>query len=206
MAENLTRQILAEHLVEGELRAGTPIALRVDQTLLQDATGTMALMQFEQLDVPRVKGRARRSVRGPQRHPARLQEPRRPPHAPGALPALRDPLLAARQRHLPLRAHRALRPARRDPRGGRLAHHHQRRARDDRDRRRRARRGGGHGRPPLRDRVPARGGGAPRGQARAAVGSGQGRDPRAAEAPDRARRAEQGVRVHRRGHGRPERA
>ena len=55
MAENLTRQILAEHLVEGELRPGTPIALRVDQTLLQDATGTMALMQFEQLDVPRVK-------------------------------------------------------------------------------------------------------------------------------------------------------
>ena len=58
MAENLTRQILAEHLVEGELRPGAPIALRVDQTLLQDATGTMALMQFEQLDVPRVQRRA----------------------------------------------------------------------------------------------------------------------------------------------------
>ena len=54
MADNLTRQILSEHLVEGELRAGRPIALRVDQTLLQDATGTMALMQFEQLGVPRV--------------------------------------------------------------------------------------------------------------------------------------------------------
>jgi aconitate hydratase len=55
MAENLTRQILREHLVEGELRAGEPIALKVDQTLLQDATGTMACMQFEQLEVPRVK-------------------------------------------------------------------------------------------------------------------------------------------------------
>ena len=54
MADNLTRQILSEHLVEGELRAGQPIALRVDQTLLQDATGTMALMQFEQLGVARV--------------------------------------------------------------------------------------------------------------------------------------------------------
>jgi aconitate hydratase len=55
VAENLTRQILSEHLVDGELKPGEPISLRVDQTLLQDATGTMACMQFEQLDVPRVK-------------------------------------------------------------------------------------------------------------------------------------------------------
>lgn len=55
MAENLTRQILREHLVEGELVAGRPIAVRVDQTLLQDATGRMAFMQFEQLGVPRVR-------------------------------------------------------------------------------------------------------------------------------------------------------
>jgi aconitate hydratase len=55
MAENLTRQILREHLAEGELSPGEAISLHVDQTLLQDATGTMALMQFEQLDVPRVK-------------------------------------------------------------------------------------------------------------------------------------------------------
>src|SRR5215217_5407074 len=55
MGENLTRQILSEHLVDGELTPGAPISLRVDQTLLQDATGTMSLMQFEQLEVPRVK-------------------------------------------------------------------------------------------------------------------------------------------------------
>src|ERR671934_1577251 len=55
MAENLTRRILREHLVEGELKPGEPIALKVDQTLLQDATGTMACMQYEQLEVPRVK-------------------------------------------------------------------------------------------------------------------------------------------------------
>src|ERR671925_876650 len=55
MADNLTRQILQEHLVEGELEPGDPIALRIDQTLLQDATGTMSMMQFEQLEVPRVK-------------------------------------------------------------------------------------------------------------------------------------------------------
>jgi predicted aconitate hydratase len=52
---NLTRKILEEHLVDGELEPGSPIGLRVDQTLLQDATGTMACMQFEQLDVPRVR-------------------------------------------------------------------------------------------------------------------------------------------------------
>ena len=55
MAENLTRQILQEHLVEGDLKPGEPIALKIDQTLLQDATGTMACMQFEQLGQPRVK-------------------------------------------------------------------------------------------------------------------------------------------------------
>jgi aconitate hydratase len=59
VAENLTRQILKEHLVDGDLEPGEPIGIRVDQTLLQDATGTMAFMQFEQLDVPRVEvGRA----------------------------------------------------------------------------------------------------------------------------------------------------
>src|SRR5205807_1319071 len=55
MPENLSRQILKEHLVEGDLEPGSPIALKIDQTLLQDATGTMACMQFEQLEVPRVK-------------------------------------------------------------------------------------------------------------------------------------------------------
>src|SRR2546423_8013030 len=55
MAGDLTRKILAEHLVDGELQPGAPIGLRVDQTLLQDATGTMACMQFEQLDVSRVR-------------------------------------------------------------------------------------------------------------------------------------------------------
>ena len=55
MPENLTRQILRERLVDGELAPGEAISLDVDQTLLQDATGTMALMQFEQLEVPRVQ-------------------------------------------------------------------------------------------------------------------------------------------------------
>src|SRR4051794_16541608 len=55
MAASLSRKILEDHLVEGDLKPGEPIALKVDQTLLQDATGTMACMQFEQLDVERVQ-------------------------------------------------------------------------------------------------------------------------------------------------------
>src|SRR4051794_39432485 len=55
MAENLSRKILQEHLVDGDLKPGEPIGLKVDQTLLQDATGTMACMQFEQLEIPRVQ-------------------------------------------------------------------------------------------------------------------------------------------------------
>jgi aconitate hydratase len=55
MPLNLTRQILKEHLEDGELRPGKPISIRMDQALLQDATGTMALMQFEELGEPRVK-------------------------------------------------------------------------------------------------------------------------------------------------------
>src|SRR3954454_16382050 len=55
MPDSLTRQILKEHLVDGDLKPGEPISLKVDQTLVQDATGTMACMQFEQLDVERVQ-------------------------------------------------------------------------------------------------------------------------------------------------------
>jgi aconitate hydratase len=52
---SLARTILEEHLVRGELVPGTEIALRVDQTLAQDATGTMAMMQFEGFGVERVQ-------------------------------------------------------------------------------------------------------------------------------------------------------
>src|SRR6188472_3795278 len=52
---SLARQILDDHLVRGELTPGTEIALRVDQTLTQDTTGTMALMQFEEFGVDRVQ-------------------------------------------------------------------------------------------------------------------------------------------------------
>jgi aconitate hydratase len=55
MAENLTRKILRAHLVSGEMTPGREIAIRIDQTLTQDATGTMAYLQFEAMGIPRVR-------------------------------------------------------------------------------------------------------------------------------------------------------
>jgi aconitate hydratase len=43
MAENLVTKILREHMVDGSLEPGEEVGLRIDQTLLQDATGTMGL-------------------------------------------------------------------------------------------------------------------------------------------------------------------
>ena len=55
MEKNIVYKILESHLIEGELRPGSEIAIRVDQTLTQDATGTMTYLQFEAMGVPRVK-------------------------------------------------------------------------------------------------------------------------------------------------------
>lgn len=52
---NLTQKILSAHLVSGRLVAGEEIAIRIDQTLTQDSTGTMAYLQFEALGVGRVR-------------------------------------------------------------------------------------------------------------------------------------------------------
>ena len=55
MGKNIVTKILGSHLVEGTLEPGMEIAIRIDQTLTQDATGTMAYLQFEAMGVPRVK-------------------------------------------------------------------------------------------------------------------------------------------------------
>src|SRR5437867_4621364 len=55
MPDNIVQKVLGEHLVAGELVAGQPITYRIDQVLLQDATGTMAWMEFEQLGRDRVQ-------------------------------------------------------------------------------------------------------------------------------------------------------
>ncbi|MGI6296812.1 MAG: aconitate hydratase [Armatimonadota bacterium] len=54
MGYSVAWKIIADHLVEGEMLPGEEIGLRIDSTLTQDATGTMAYLQFEALDVPKV--------------------------------------------------------------------------------------------------------------------------------------------------------
>ena len=55
MGQTLTEKILSAHLVEGEMVKGQEIGIRIDQTLTQDATGTMAYLEYEAMGVPRVK-------------------------------------------------------------------------------------------------------------------------------------------------------
>jgi len=55
MGLNITQKIIKKHLVEGDMVAGKPIAIKIDQTLTQDATGTMAYLQLEAMGIPRVK-------------------------------------------------------------------------------------------------------------------------------------------------------
>jgi aconitate hydratase len=60
MGLNLAQKIIKEHLISGEMKAGKEISIRIDQTLTQDSTGTMAYLQFEAMGIPRVK--TKRSV------------------------------------------------------------------------------------------------------------------------------------------------
>lgn len=55
MNQNLTQKIIAAHLVEGDMQPGNEVAIKIDQTLTQDATGTMAYLQWEAIGLPRVK-------------------------------------------------------------------------------------------------------------------------------------------------------
>jgi len=55
MGKTIAQKIIAAHLVSGEMKPGSEVALRIDQTLTQDATGTMAYLEFETMGIPRVK-------------------------------------------------------------------------------------------------------------------------------------------------------
>lgn len=55
MGKTIAEKIIAAHLISGEMRTGSEIALRIDQTLTQDATGTMAYLEFETMGIPRVR-------------------------------------------------------------------------------------------------------------------------------------------------------
>ena len=55
MGKTIAQKIIASHLVSGDMTPGSEVALRIDQTLTQDATGTMAYLEFETMGIPRVK-------------------------------------------------------------------------------------------------------------------------------------------------------
>ncbi len=55
MGQTMAQKIIAAHLVDGRMEPGDEVGLRIDQTLTQDATGTMAYLQYEAMDIPRVK-------------------------------------------------------------------------------------------------------------------------------------------------------
>ena len=55
MGMTIAQKIIAAHLVSGDMKPGSEVALRIDQTLTQDATGTMAYLEFETMGIPRVK-------------------------------------------------------------------------------------------------------------------------------------------------------
>ena len=55
MGKTIAQKIIAAHLVSGDMTPGSEVALRIDHTLTQDATGTMAYLEFETMGIPRVK-------------------------------------------------------------------------------------------------------------------------------------------------------
>ena len=95
---NVTEKILRAHLVSGELVVGQEVGIRIDQTLTQDATGTMAYLQFESMGIDRAKTEL--SVSYVDHLPAERRE------------EVWHRLFQARQRHLPPAPPGALRQAR----------------------------------------------------------------------------------------------
>ncbi len=57
---NISQKLISAHLLSGEMKPGAPISIRIDQTLTQDSTGTMAYLQFEAMGIDKVK--TKRSV------------------------------------------------------------------------------------------------------------------------------------------------
>ncbi len=55
LGKTMAQKIIAAHLMDGQMQAGDEVGLRIDQTLTQDATGTMAYLEYEAMGIPRVK-------------------------------------------------------------------------------------------------------------------------------------------------------
>ncbi|MFZ0475209.1 MAG: aconitate hydratase, partial [Halobacillus sp.] len=58
MSYNVTQKLIKDHLVKGEMTPGTEIGLKIDQTLTQDATGTMVMLELEAMGIERAQTEA----------------------------------------------------------------------------------------------------------------------------------------------------
>ena len=133
----LTRKLIDAHLVDGEPTPGEEIALRIDQTLTQDATGTLVMQELEALGLDRARTEV--SVQYVDHNLLQADERNAEDHAflRSAAPPLRPVVLQARQRRLAPHPHAALRRPRQDAGRLRLAHLRRRVAGHAGDRRRR---------------------------------------------------------------------
>ena len=55
MSSNVAQKLIEAHLMHGDMKAGQEIGIRIDQTLTQDATGTLVMLELESMDLDRVK-------------------------------------------------------------------------------------------------------------------------------------------------------
>ena len=99
--QNLTRKLIAAHLVSGEMVPGEEIGIRIDQTLTQDATGTLAYLMFEAMGLPRIKTRLSVSYVDHQLLQVDTRNADDHTYLQDVAVQVRHPLLEARQRHLP---------------------------------------------------------------------------------------------------------
>ena len=146
MGYTIAQKIIKAHLVDGEMTVGKEIGLRIDQTLTQDATGTMAYLEFEAMGVPRVK--TERSVAYIDHNTLQTGFENADDHRyiQSVCKKARHILLSPRQRHLPSGASGAVRHSRQDPDRLGQPHSDRRRYRHAGHGRRRPGRGGRHGR------------------------------------------------------------
>ncbi len=55
MGKNVTQKLIKRHLVEARMKPGEEIGLKIDQTLTEDVTGTLVMLEFEAMGIPRVR-------------------------------------------------------------------------------------------------------------------------------------------------------
>lgn len=62
MPQNVAQKLISAHLVDGLMRPGSPISIRIDQTLTQDATGTLVMLALEAMGIGRARTELARNM------------------------------------------------------------------------------------------------------------------------------------------------